>query len=491
MKTALATPQPPSALEKAPVALGEAKTIRHIRQLIWLYLLLLLFEGALRKWILPQFSTPLLLVRDPIVLLIYALAIRAWIFPQNVWVITLEILAVLFWATGILVMSPYFPFRTVLLVTGYGMRSNFLHLPLIFILPAVLDLEDVKRIGWWTMVSMIPMALLMAVQFAVGPDSILNVAAGGEGHQIHASVGRVRPPGVFSFVSGSIYYASATTAFLLYAVMARLHYKAWLLCSSTAALILALGVSGSRSAVLAVLVVVASLITVLAVRPTMVNRFVRQVVVGIILLWAVSHLSLFRQGIDVLTNRFTESADEISVVDGLLLRLLDSFTEAFGVLSQAPLGGHGLGVGTMGGAALLTGEAGFLLAENEWTRILLESGPVLGLGFILWRAALTVKLGWFSLGQLRAGNTLPLFLFSAGIFLVLQGTFGQPTSLGFAVVFAGLCLSAGLKEPETAPETHEPKGEPPTPPIRRRSPHADRLHRPRPRFGLDHGSPGR
>ena len=40
-----------------------------IRQLLWIYFWLLIFEGALRKWILPGLSNPLLLVRDPVALL--------------------------------------------------------------------------------------------------------------------------------------------------------------------------------------------------------------------------------------------------------------------------------------------------------------------------------------------------------------------------------------------------------------------------------------
>lgn len=36
------------------------------RKAIWIYIFLLIFEGALRKWFLPSLATPLLLVRDPI-----------------------------------------------------------------------------------------------------------------------------------------------------------------------------------------------------------------------------------------------------------------------------------------------------------------------------------------------------------------------------------------------------------------------------------------
>lgn len=42
---------------------------KSLRKLLWLYFWLLIFEGALRKWILPGLSSPLLLVRDPVALL--------------------------------------------------------------------------------------------------------------------------------------------------------------------------------------------------------------------------------------------------------------------------------------------------------------------------------------------------------------------------------------------------------------------------------------
>ena len=41
----------------------EEKAKQRVRQLIWLYFWLLLIEGALRKWVVPQLSNPLLLVR--------------------------------------------------------------------------------------------------------------------------------------------------------------------------------------------------------------------------------------------------------------------------------------------------------------------------------------------------------------------------------------------------------------------------------------------
>ena len=54
-----------------------------LKKLFWLYFLLLIFEGALRKWILPQFSAPLLLVRDPVALWIIIEAYRTNKWPER------------------------------------------------------------------------------------------------------------------------------------------------------------------------------------------------------------------------------------------------------------------------------------------------------------------------------------------------------------------------------------------------------------------------
>src|SRR5882724_6767303 len=54
-----------------------------LRRLIWIYFWLLVFEGALRKWIVPSLSAPLLVVRDPVAILIYLQAMRCRRFPLN------------------------------------------------------------------------------------------------------------------------------------------------------------------------------------------------------------------------------------------------------------------------------------------------------------------------------------------------------------------------------------------------------------------------
>src|SRR5256885_15144288 len=138
----------------------EEKAKQRVRQLIWLYFWLLLTEGVLRKWVLPRFSDPLLLIRDPVMLGIYYYAFRARVFPRNGWVVSLWVIALLSLLAGILLarfslVSGYVPPIPILEVNLYGMRTNFLHLPIIFVMASVFDEEDVKKFGWWIIVLMV------------------------------------------------------------------------------------------------------------------------------------------------------------------------------------------------------------------------------------------------------------------------------------------------------------------------------------------------
>src|SRR5712691_10191504 len=256
MRPAIAPRRLPTPVNP-PLLVDRSKIIRHIRALIWFYLILLVFEGALRKWIVPQLSNPLVIIRDPVVIAIYMLALRARVFPRNAYIISLGVIAVLSSVASVLVLSSYFPMKPLLEVTLYGFRSNFLHLPLIFVMGAVMNEEDVKKIGWWILVGMIPMGLIMVAQFKASPDSFINRTVGlGDAEQLTAGGGKIRPPGTFSFISGPVFYVAVAAAFVIYGALTRAVYKNWLLIVSGGALVVGVIVSGSRACVISVLVVV-------------------------------------------------------------------------------------------------------------------------------------------------------------------------------------------------------------------------------------------
>jgi hypothetical protein len=192
----------------------------------------------------------------------------------------------------------------------------------------------------------------------------------------------------------------------------------------------------------------------------------------------VSRLPILKEGFQVLSDRFTSAAEaaDTTILRGTIDRVINDFTEGFKNMGNFPLFGYGLGIGTNVGGRVLVGRPAFLLAESEWSRVLGESGPILGLAFLLWRTLFVLQLGRLSFVALRRGNLLPILLFGSGFVVLLNGQLGQPTTLGFAVLLNGLCLAAiqpRLAESETAPPVTD---QPIAKSLPRRSVFANRLH---------------
>ncbi len=467
----------------------EERAQRIVRALIWTYFWLLIVEGSLRKWVVPQLSNPLLVVRDPVALAIYVVSLRAGVFPRNTWFVVLVVLGIMSSICTFIVLEPWLPITKIGLICGFGIHADFFHLPLIFIMARVLRLEDVRKFGWWTLLLIIPMTFLMIAQFRASPDALINRTAGGEGEMMTSALGKVRTAGPFSFVIGVVLYFALATAFLMWALLKRGVYKNWLLAASGMALVIGIAVSGSRSAVASCALVVAALAAVFVFRRDAVNR-VGQILLAIVVLgFIVSRTPIFREGLNVLTTRFNEVAEQTqeSVARGVVGRVFSAFGESAFVFTKAPWFGYGLGVGTNAGANILTGRSVFLLTEGEWSRILLESGRLLGSAYIIWRVSLTVSIGLASLRALKAGNLLPVFLFSAGFVSMINGQFGQPTILGFVVITLGLALAA-TNTPEAEAEEMSLEAEPAARAMpRSRSVYAERLNGPR--TGTGTGSP--
>jgi hypothetical protein len=195
-----------------------------------------------------------------------------------------------------------------------------------------------------------------------------------------------------------------------------------------------------------------------------------------------------------LSTRFSEVAEatEQSVTRGMVARLFSNFEESFFVFGKAPWFGYGLGIGTNAGAKFLTGHSMFILHEGEWPRVLLESGRLFGLAYLLWRCAFVGQTGWFCIKSVRRGNLLPLLLFGSSFLPMLNGQFGQPTILGFAVFATGLALAARNEEDSAiTPSIVSRRAKPSQKIIRGRSAYADRLHGPPAIHGQGNGSANR
>ena len=132
---------------------------KNLKRLIWLYVFLLIVEGALRKWVAPSLSDPLLIVRDPVAIAIYGLAFLTGRFPINGFIIFIAGLAVASVAASLIAG------QTNVLVLAYGLRINYGHLPLIWIMAETLTRKDVERMGCFLLLVAVPMTAVMIQQF--------------------------------------------------------------------------------------------------------------------------------------------------------------------------------------------------------------------------------------------------------------------------------------------------------------------------------------
>ncbi len=423
-----------------PVAVPPVDELRPIRWLIWSYFVLLIFEGALRKWLLPSLANPLLIIRDPVLLATYALAVARGIFPTNKFTIALGVVGLLS-----LVASLFAEFFSIG-VAVFGFRCNFLHLPLIYLIGRLFNFEAVKRIGFWVLLLTLPMTALVVLQFRSGPDSILNTGAGADAVQITLTGNKVRPSGTFSFVSGIIYFYALATVFLIYGLVEKRSYPLWLTAMVGLCVPAALAVSGSRSTVSMTAIVAAMFVIALIIRPALIGKAMKLIAIVAALVFLAGSLAVFQtvfqEGVDAFSTRMKESEHVEGGFQGFLRRFTATFTRPFETMFDVPLLGYGLGVGTNVGAKLLTGQTDFFLAEDEWERVMSESGAILGGMYLLIRILMTWQLGTMAIRAARIGHFMPLLLLGACGVPLIVGQFGQSTTLGFAVVVGGLCLGS-------------------------------------------------
>lgn len=414
-----------------------------IKNGIWIYFILLIFEGGLRKWLLPGLATPLLIVRDPVAIWLIYITWRRGLLKPNIYLVGMIIIGIVSLFTALLLGHGN------VLVALFGARILLFHFPLIFVIGKIFTREDLIRIGKVTLWISIPMSVLLALQFYSPQSAWVNRGVGGDmaGAGYIGALGYSRPPGTFSFTTGTTMYYSFLAPFIFYFWLYPKNMNRIILIASTLGLLAAIPLSISRG--LLFQVGVTALFTLIATfrKPEYLGKLV-VAIIGIILTFLVlSQTSTFSTATDVFTSRFTDASGtegglKGTLVDRYLGGLLGSITSS---ADEKPYFGYGIGMGTNVGSQLLTGGRTFLIAEGEWGRMVGELGPLMGLAVIFIRLGLCVKLIKGSYNKLVLGDLLPWLLLSYGLLDVAQGGWAQPTSLGFCVVIGGLLL-ASIKE---------------------------------------------
>lgn len=416
--------------------------LKPLKIIIWCYFLLLIFEGALRKWVMPGLATPLLLVRDPLAILLMYKTTQVGISWVNNYVRIAWFATALSFALSLTLLG-----HQNILVAIFGARIMIFHFPLIFIIGKVFDKEDVLKMGRVLMLICIPMTLLVALQFYSPQSALVNRGIGGNlaGSGFTGAMGYFRPSGLFSFTSGNVQFYSLCACFIFYFALSKDKCPKWLLIGSSISLVFAMPLSISRTLLFSVLLTGIFAVVASFRFPKMGYGIIKASLVVLLLLGVLQTVSTFRIATEVMTDRFNAAGKvEGGTLEGTIGdRFLGSFIGPVSAIVKEPILSGKLGMGTNAGAKMM-GATGFLISETEWGRLTGERGILLGLLTIALRVILIVFLTFKAWTFVKRGQILPWFILSFAFFAVVQGQWAQPSSLGFAILSAGL-VAASMK----------------------------------------------
>jgi len=415
------------------------ETDQTLKKAIWLYFFLVVFEGALRKWVLPGLSSPLLIVRDPVAIFIIILATRRGFFTMNFFTIILSIISV------VAIFTAIFLGHQNIYVAVYGARVFLIHFPLIFIIGNVLNKEDVVQLGKVILCLVPLMTILIGFQFFSPQSAWVNRGIGGDegGAGFSGAMGFLRPPGTFSFTNGNTAFYAFSTPFILYFWLESKYANKAILILASLGLVAAIPLSISRGLFFSTIVSLLFTFFAISRKPGYMGKSILIVVCAGLLFVILGQLSFFETATAAFTQRLESANEAEGGVESVLLdRYFGGMVQALTGTEDLPVFGYGIGMGTNLGSQLLTGELTFLIAEGEWGRLIGEMGPFLGLITILTRLVFCIWISIMAYQKLAKGELLPWLLLGYGLLTIPQGGWAQPTSLGFSVSIAGLILAS-------------------------------------------------
>ncbi len=406
----------------------------------------------MRKWVLPGLSEPLLIVRDPIAIWLMVKAMQGNLWKPNSYVI-------LMWGVSVLAfILTLFVGHGNLIVALYGLRITAVYFPLVFIIGAIFEKQDVMNLGRILLWINIGMTLLVAVQFFSPQSAWVNRGIGGdmEGSGFGATVDFFRVPGTFSFTNGLALFYGFTAAFVFYFWFENKYQQVsmGLLWASTIALLAAVPLSISRTVFFEIAITFVFMLFIVGKNPKFLSRIFGFVILLVGFLLVLNNFSFFQTATATFSDRFSSANQSEGGIEGVFLdRFLGGMYGAI-VNEEISFWGLGLGMGSNVGAKLIAGRLGFLISEGEWGRLIGEMGFILGIIVILIRATLVVQLLGKAWNLIQTGNILPWFLMSFGTLILFQGQWAQPTSLGFFALIGGLIV-ASMKEDSQGQEGSE------------------------------------
>lgn len=228
-----------------------------IRKLIVLFFVYLVAEGALRKWLFPEASAELFLLKD-LILLAAFIAFLSTNVRVSLSYFRQEELAL--WLLWLLFLAGFFLLRNPSLARVAGLRYYLAPLPLLVLVPyAIGNLRNLQRAAIALMLLSIPLCVLGFVQYlspidaeinryawAASDDSIAGFGVSDD-RDLLLDIDRPRVTSTFSYISTYAAYLAFALLAVWTVVITAEGFRLRLLASATLLLVLTnLAMTGSR-----------------------------------------------------------------------------------------------------------------------------------------------------------------------------------------------------------------------------------------------------
>ncbi|MDB9518295.1 hypothetical protein PN466_15210 [Roseofilum reptotaenium CS-1145] len=363
-------------------------------------LLLILLEGVLRKWILPQASELIYFLKD-IVLFgayfqYYGLAKNK--LPQfKIEFFNIFLLLSFLWC----LFQVFNPSLGSFVVGIWGLKNYFYYVPIIWMLPNLFESEaEFKEFLKQQLIFVIPVGILGIIQFFSPASSPINSYApgleqSGGNTALFGGGGNVRITGAFSYVNTYIPYLLFNISIALIFLEEKLQQKETLIViSSGILLILNSFMTGSRTIIFAVGLLLIGYFSIKSIGQfNKVWRILQWTLPPTLILVGLTPV-IFASEVETVFERILLTSD-------LRIRLLLFVIEPINNLQFKHFDSFGIGSTHQATPILRNilnlpmGEIIPIGYESEMGRIVLEIGPI---GFILWYALkIAVMAALFSL----------------------------------------------------------------------------------------------
>jgi hypothetical protein len=432
---------------------AEERRRGRVVNLIFVVYWLLIFEGALRKWVLPEYQKEIYFIRDPVVLVVYWLSIRYHLFRHST--IVLTIMALIAWLCMMEVVFHAATGEGDLLLTGVGVRSYFFYIPLALVIAQTFNRADLERLVRQTLLVSIPIAIISIFQTLEPAGAVINAGISSDPeNQVHALAvggGVVRTMGTFTSNGGQGLFVGSVLAMLIWVWTLptdRRPFGGIPLLMVTGATVANVAVSGQRTIfVLTALVLCSAFLAAVLMHGmgpswNVIKSCAILATIGVFL-----GPRLFPNQLHALGMRSAQVAESDEWYSyGIVNRALNDFVIFKDSIDSAPSTGYGIGETSNAGEILHRSFSGWV--ENDWQRHIVELGPYLGMVVIFLRVVLVVWLcGSACIAARRHDDALGLLLFGfIGSVVLYSSMTGQSTVNGYGWIFAGFCMAANRSQ---------------------------------------------